>query len=160
VIRVLAFTNFANMGDYHDAIDQFEENRSTMRTPNIDAHPYNTTLKHGFGLNMEQELTEDVRLFMRAGWNEGQHESWAYTEVDQTLSFGGDIRGDWWRRPKDKWGVALVANGISAPSSAILGARRTGLPAGRWKLVRWPARDHGDLLQLSGATQTRGLRGI
>jgi hypothetical protein len=27
---------------------------------------------------------------MRAGWNEGQHESWAYTEVDQTLSFGGD----------------------------------------------------------------------
>ena len=113
VIRVLAFTNFANMGDYHDAIDQFEENRSTMRTPNIDAHPYNTTLKYGFGLNMEQELTQDVRLFMRAGWNEGQHESWAYTEVDQTLSFGGDIRGDWWQRPKDKWGVAFVANGIS-----------------------------------------------
>ena len=71
VIRVLAFTNFANMGDYHHAIDQFEENRSTMRTPNIEAHPCKTTLKYGFGLNMEQELTEDVRLFMRAGWNEG-----------------------------------------------------------------------------------------
>jgi high affinity Mn2+ porin len=113
VIRALAFTNFANMGDYHDAIDQFEENRKTMRAPNIDTHPFNTTLKYGFGLNLEQELTEQVRLFMRAGWNEGQHESWAYTEVDQTLSFGGDIRGDRWQRPKDKWGVAFVANGIS-----------------------------------------------
>jgi len=113
VIRALAFTNFANMGDYHDAIDQFEENRKTMTVPNITAHRFNTTLKYGFGLNVEQELTEQARLFMRAGWNEGQHESWAYTEVDQTLCFGGDLRGDWWRRPKDKWGVAFVANGIS-----------------------------------------------
>jgi high affinity Mn2+ porin len=113
VIRALAFTNFANMGDYHDAIDQFEENRKTMTVPNITTHRFNTTLKYGFGLNVEQELTEQARLFMRAGWNEGQHESWAYTEVDQTLCFGGDLRGDWWRRPKDKWGVAFVANGIS-----------------------------------------------
>jgi len=113
VVRALAFTNFANMGDYHDQIVQFEENRKTMPVPEITAHPFNTTLKYGFGLNMEQELSEQARLFMRAGWNEGQHESWAYTEVDQTVSFGGDLRGDWWQRPKDKWGVAFVANGIS-----------------------------------------------
>ncbi len=37
---------------------------------------------------------------MRADWNEGQHESWAYTEVDETLSFGEDLRGDLWQRPK------------------------------------------------------------
>lgn len=113
VIRALAFTNFANMGDYHDAITQFEANRKTMTVPDITAHRFNTTLKYGFGLNVEQDLTEQARLFMRAGWNEGQHESWAYTEVDQTLSFGGDLRGDWWQRPKDKWGVAFVANGLS-----------------------------------------------
>jgi hypothetical protein len=76
VIRVLAFTNFANMGDYHDSIDQFEENRSTMRTPNIDAHPYNTTLKYGFGLNMEQRLrrTSDCscgRVGMKVNTNHG-----------------------------------------------------------------------------------------
>ena len=138
VIRTLAFTNFANMGDYHDAIDQFEENRKTMRTPNIDAHPFNTTLKYGFGLNLEQELTEQVRLFMRAGWNEGQHESWAYTEVDQTLSFGGDIRGDWWQRPKDKWGVAFVANGISRRHRQYLALGGLGFVLGDGNLSYGP----------------------
>jgi high affinity Mn2+ porin len=35
------------------------------------------------------------------------------TEVDQTMSFGWDLRGDWWHRLKDKWGVALVTNRLS-----------------------------------------------
>ena len=113
-IRLLAFTNYANMGDYHFAIDQFEnQTTKTLKVPNIDDHRGGVALKYGFGLNLEQQLNEQVRVFMRAGWNEGQHESWAYTEVDQTASAGWDVRGDWWRRPNDKWGVAFVVNGIS-----------------------------------------------
>jgi high affinity Mn2+ porin len=113
-IRLLGYTNFANMGDYHFAIDQFlNQNKRILTAPDIDAHIKGVTLKYGFGLNIEQQLNEQIRVFMRAGWNEGQHESWAYTEVDQTASFGWDIRGDWWDRSKDKWGVAFVANGLS-----------------------------------------------
>ncbi len=113
-IRLLGYTNFANMGDYHYAIDQFEnQTKKILTVPNIDDHVKGVALKYGFGLNFEQQLTEQLRVFMRAGWNEGQHESWAYTEVDQTVSFGWDLRGDWWNRLKDKWGVAFVVNGIS-----------------------------------------------
>src|ERR1017187_3588537 len=113
-IRLLGYTNFANMGDYHFAIDQFEnQTKKILTVPNIDNHVKGVAFKYGFGLNLEQQLNEQVRVFMRAGWNEGQHESWAYTEVDQTVSLGWDVRGDWWHRLKDKWGVAFVVNGLS-----------------------------------------------
>jgi high affinity Mn2+ porin len=54
-----------------------------------------------------------LRVFARFGWNEGQHESFAYTEVDQTVEVGGDLRGSFWKRKQDKVGVALVSNAIS-----------------------------------------------
>jgi high affinity Mn2+ porin len=113
-LRLLGYTNYADMGDYHFAIDQFlNQKKRILTVPNIDSHVKGVTTKYGFGLNFEQQLNEQIRVFMRAGWNEGQHESWAYTEVDQTASFGWDLRGDWWHRSKDKWGVAFVANGLS-----------------------------------------------
>ena len=72
-----------------------------------------TTLKYGFGINAEQEFTDYLRGFVRAGWNEGEHESFNYTEVNETVAFGGDVRGSLWDRPKDKFGVAFVGNGLS-----------------------------------------------
>jgi high affinity Mn2+ porin len=54
----------------------------------------------------------DVRLFGRFGWNEGQHESYAYTEVDQTFQLGGDLAGYRWGRPNDKFGLVAVSNAI------------------------------------------------
>ncbi|WP_425150644.1 carbohydrate porin [Candidatus Binatus sp.] len=110
-VRLLAFTNFANMGDYHEAIDLFEAGKTP--TPEIDDHPMRTTLKYGFGINAEQEFTDYLRGFARAGWNEGEHESFNYTEVNETVAFGGDLRGTLWNRPEDKLGVAFVGNGLS-----------------------------------------------
>src|ERR1700747_31656 len=111
-----------------------------MRIPNIDAHPYNTTLKHGFGLNMEQELTEEVRLFMRAGWNEGPTRMMGlYRSRSDAV-----LRRRHPRRlvaaAQGQMGCGARCKRYIAPSSAILGARRTGLPAGRWKFVIWPGR--------------------
>jgi high affinity Mn2+ porin len=69
-------------------------------------------VKYGFGLNAEQEITDSLRVFGRFGWNEGQHESFAYTEVDQTIEFGGDYAGKRWGRENDKLGLAFVSNAI------------------------------------------------
>ena len=69
-LRLLAFTNFANMGDYHQAIDLFLEGKTKL--PDITAHPRQTTLKYGFGVNAEQEFSDYLRGFFRAGWNEGE----------------------------------------------------------------------------------------
>ena len=71
------------------------------------------TVKYGFGVNLEQQVTGTLRAFGRFGWNEGQHESFAYTEVNQTFAFGADYRGDRWRRKHDKVGAAFITNAIS-----------------------------------------------
>ena len=48
-------------------------------------------------MNAEQDFAHHVRTFARLGWNEGQHESYAYTEVDNTVEVGADLaRGRSW----------------------------------------------------------------
>ena len=64
-------------------------------------------------MNAEQELSTSLRAFTRLGWNDGRNESFAYTEVDRTASFGADFAGDDWRRKHDKLGAAFVLNGLS-----------------------------------------------
>ncbi len=135
-VRLLAFTNYANMGDYHQAIDLFLDGKTA--TPDIDSHPQQTVLKYGFAANVEQEFTKDLRGFIRAGWNEGQHESWNYTEVDQTVAFGGDLRGTWWHRPHDKLGVAFVGNGISHNHREYLALGGFGFVLGDGRLTYGP----------------------
>ncbi len=111
-IRLLSYVNHANMGVYRDAIQNFLD--GTTLTPDITAHPEQTRIKYGFTASVEQELPHDFRAFARWGWNEGQHESFAYTEVDATIEAGGDLAGNRWHRKLDKVGSAFISNGISA----------------------------------------------
>ena len=111
VVRPLAFVNHANMGSYRDAIDAYLAGEDSV--PNIIATRQQGRIKYGFGLNVEQELTGALRGFARFGWNEGRNESFAYTEVDQTISGGLDLRGNAWHRRDDKLGAAFVSDGIS-----------------------------------------------
>jgi high affinity Mn2+ porin len=69
-------------------------------------------VKYGFTWNNEQEITQYLRVYSRFGWNEGQHESFAYTEVDQTAAVGGDYSGAAWHRRADKVGMSFVSNAI------------------------------------------------
>jgi high affinity Mn2+ porin len=108
--RILSFVNNAHMGVYKDAINAYLD--GSEPTPMIAAHAKFDTVKYGFGWNNWQELTENLRIFSRVGWNEGAHESFAYTEDDQTVSFGGDYAGSRWHHPVDKIGVAFVSNAI------------------------------------------------
>jgi high affinity Mn2+ porin len=110
IIRLLSFVNHANMGVYRDAIADFLAGKTPR--PTITDHPERTTIKYGFGLNFEEQLSPNVRAFGRFGWNEGQHESYAYTEVDQTFQVGGDLAGERWHRKLDKVGAVVVSNAI------------------------------------------------
>jgi hypothetical protein len=112
VTRVLFYANRAHMGTYREAVDAFLS--GTDMTPNILLHEHFSALKYGFGYNAEQELTENLRVFGRFGWNDGKTESFAYTEVDQTVEAGADYAGNRWHRPADKIGVAVVSNAIKA----------------------------------------------
>jgi high affinity Mn2+ porin len=109
-IRLLSFANHANMGVYRDANADFLAGKTER--PIITAHPERTTVKYGFGVNVEELVTRNARAFGRFGWNEGQHESYAYTEVDQTFQLGGDLAGERWHRKLDKVGAVVVSNAI------------------------------------------------
>jgi len=110
VVRLLAYTNYANMGIYREAIANFEAGLTP--TPEITDHPWHITRKYGFGVNLEQNLTRYLTAFGRFGWNNGKTESFAYTEVDQTFLGGVGAKGAWWHRKQDRAGVAFVSNAI------------------------------------------------
>jgi hypothetical protein len=108
--RVLFYANRAHMGTYREAVNAYLN--GTDARPDIVSHEHFGALKYGFGYNVQQELTGNLRVFGRFGWNEGQHESFAYTEVDQTVEAGADYIGRRWHREQDKLGIALVSNAI------------------------------------------------
>ena len=108
--RVLFYANRAHMGDYRQAVQAYTSGQD--KTPDITRHEHFSALKYGFGLNTDQEMTENLRLFGRFGWNDGRTESFAYTEVEQTVELGGDYAATRWRRANDKLGVAFVSNAI------------------------------------------------
>jgi high affinity Mn2+ porin len=118
VVRVLAFTNYANMGVYRDAVTQFKE--GLVPVPDITHHPWHITRKYGFGVNLEQNLTPNLTAFARWGWDDGRTESFAYTEIDSTILGGVGVNGAMWHRKQDRAGIAFVSNGIKKDHQAYL----------------------------------------
>ncbi|MEO9005063.1 MAG: carbohydrate porin [Ginsengibacter sp.] len=86
--------------------------------------------KFGLGFSGEQALSDDLGVFMRAGWNDGKHVSWAFTEIDRTLSAGLSLNGTKWKRPGDIFGVAGVVNAISGVHQKFLKAGGYGFIIG------------------------------
>jgi high affinity Mn2+ porin len=110
-LRLLSYVNHANMGIYSVAIANWQA--GITPTPEITDHPLQTTIKYGFGVNFEQPINDWLGVFGRWGWNEGQHESFAYTEADESWQIGVGGNGARWGRRFDRIGLAFVSNGIS-----------------------------------------------
>jgi hypothetical protein len=132
VVRVLAFTNYANMGIYRDALAQFE--KGLVSTPDITHHPWHITRKYGFSVNLEQNLASNLTLFARCGWDNGKTESFAYTEVDLTFAEGVGVNGAQWHRTYDRFGLAFVSNGIKKDHQKYLALGGLGFLLGDGKL--------------------------
>ena len=120
-VRPLAYINYSDMGDYRNAIDASPVDPNVTTTRSYD-HP-----KYGYGLNLEQSITDDLGVFGRAGWNNGQSESWAFTEVDRTLTLGLSLKGIHWHRPDDVIGVGGLDERAVTRSSELFGRRWAGL---------------------------------
>jgi high affinity Mn2+ porin len=117
VVRLLAYLNTANMGNYEEANRDAENNHTT---PDITATRQQGRHKYGFGLNFEQELPGKIGVFGRLGWSDGRNESFAYTEDDRTLEVGAFTTGERWKRRNDRAGVVFVMNGIVAAHQQYL----------------------------------------
>ena len=131
-LRLLSFANHSNMGVYSEAVAAFLDGLTPR--PEITAHPLQTTAKYGFAVNFEQPLNGWLGIFGRWGWNEGQHESYVYTEVDETFEGGAFANGARWGRKFDRAGVALVSNGISRDHQEYLALGGLGFLLGDGRL--------------------------
>ncbi len=124
-IRVLGYLNTANMGSYKEALSYVG-----VPMPNIINTEKHGRTKQGFGINIDQELTENMGMFARVGWNDGKTETWAFTEVDRALSLGLSASGKLWHRKDDNAGVAVVVNGLSEDHKAYLAKGGLGFQLG------------------------------
>ncbi|HTA75944.1 MAG TPA: carbohydrate porin [bacterium] len=117
-VRLQAYLNDADMGNFSQALALAAQ---TGTTPDI-TQTRSYSAKYGFGINAEQEVGEDLGLFTRLGWNDGQHEVWSFTAIDQTAQLGFLLSGNRWGRPQDQFGLGGVINGLSSQHQAYLAA--------------------------------------
>jgi high affinity Mn2+ porin len=128
VVRLLAYLNHGNMGNYEQAIRDFQKNPASP--PDITATRRQGRHKYGFGLNFEQEITKQVGVFGRLGWSDGRNESFAYTEVDRAFELGAFSKGDAWNRRNDRAGAVFSMNGIVAAHAQYLALGGSGFLLG------------------------------
>ena len=125
-VRLLGFRNVAPMGDYRTA--------AHLTDVDVTATRQAGRTKVGLSLNAEQELSDELGAFARVNYNDGRRETWAFTEIDRSASVGLVSTGTRWRRPDDRLGAALLANGLSGPHRAYLAAGGYGFIIGDGQL--------------------------
>jgi len=129
-IKLLGFLTEARLGGYQDAVALAE---ATSTTPNV-ALVRKMREKAGVGLNIEQGISEDAGLFLRAGLTQGNAEAYEFTDIDRSVSGGGSVTGGSWGRPDDRVGSALVLNGLSEAAKRYFAAGGLGILVGDGRL--------------------------
>jgi len=135
VARLLAFYNINKAPHYRDAINDYRSGADTNLDVIIGKRYGNK--KAGFGFNGEQELSPIVNAFWRLGWNNGKTASWAFAEIDNTISGGLRIAGNGWHRAPDNIGIALLTNGISKDHQDFLAVGGYGFMIGDGQLPHY-----------------------
>lgn len=133
IVRLLGFFNTASMGLYRQALETAAADHTI---PNIVADDKPGRQKHGYGLNLEQPIADggETGGFLRWGWNDGNEESFAFTEVDELVSFGGQLSGVHWRRPDDHFALAVASESLDAPHEQYLAEGGNGFLLGDGRL--------------------------
>lgn len=128
-LRVLVYENVGRFGRYREAIDTAAANGTT---PDILADDAPGRHRYGYTLNGELPLADEgeTGLFARLGWSDGRTESFAFTEQDRHLSFGGQLSGTHWGRGEDRFGLGYVIGGLSRDHRDYLAAGGSGFVLG------------------------------
>jgi high affinity Mn2+ porin len=117
-LKITAFLARGRAGKFEDAIILAEV---TGEPADINAVRHYTS-RPGVSVNLEQQVTDAIGVFARAGWADGNVEPWVFTDVDRTLMAGTSLSGKSWGRKDDTIRVAGVLNDISNVHEAFLNA--------------------------------------
>jgi hypothetical protein len=129
--RLLLYRNRARMASFQAALDAVA---GTPATPSLDAVRGGERDKRGWGLNLQQALSADLSAFARVGASDGRTETYAFTEIDRSMSLGAVIAGSSWGRAADSVGLAMARHGLSATHRAYLAAGGQGFFLGDGRL--------------------------
>lgn len=116
-VRLLGYINHTDSGDYGEAL---RASSQAGTAPDITAVRHAGTRKVGAGLNTEQEITHDIGVFARFGWNDGKTQDFAFTNIDRLITTGVSIQGTKWKRGQDTAGASLTSSGISSVHASYL----------------------------------------
>jgi high affinity Mn2+ porin len=130
-IKITGYLERGRMGNYSDAVALAQATGSPADINAVRTY----TSRPGVSLNVEQQLTETLGAFFRAGWADGHKEPWDFTDIDRTVSGGVSINGTSWGRPDDTIGLAGTVNGISNAHIAFLNAGGLGILIGDGQLT-------------------------
>jgi high affinity Mn2+ porin len=131
-LKLLGFLSHGRMGDYSQATAIA---LATGNPADIAAVRKGRN-KAGVSLNLEQQLTDDLGAFARAGWTQGKNEAFEFTDINRTISLGLSLGGKSWQRPDDRIGVAIAINDASAAAKRFFAAGGLGILVGDGKLLR------------------------
>jgi high affinity Mn2+ porin len=137
-LKITGFLSRGNAGSFQDAITLSQQPGPLFGDP-TDAlaavRVYQS--RPGVSLNLEQQVTETIGLFARAGWADGNVEPWDFTDIDRTVSGGVSITGKQWGRPDDTIGIAGAINGIASVHQAYFNAGGVGVLIGDGQLPNY-----------------------
>jgi high affinity Mn2+ porin len=141
-VKVTAFLSHGRAGDFADAVALSQPGQPFAGDAS-DALASVRTYRNrtGVSLNIEQQVSETVGVFARAGWADGDIEPWDFTDVDRTVSGGVSIGGKDWGRPDDTIGIAGVINGLAPAHIAYLAAGGMGILVGDGALTNYATED-------------------
>lgn len=137
-ISAIAFYNTALMGSYKAqniiiTTDTLHPGFYVKDYSIVASRQYGRS-KYGFGINIEQQISENIGLFARASYNDGKNETWCFTEIDRAASVGSSIKGTKWKRKNDAIGVAYCLSGLSNEHANYLANGGLGFILGDGKL--------------------------
>ncbi len=134
-IRLMSYLTRARMGNYRRAIKWGIDNNTA---PEVDSVDVIGNTKFGFGINIEQEISKNIGMFIRTSWNDGNNQTWVFTEIDRHISAGLVLDGAMWNMEDNKFGIAQIINGLSGDHRDYLGAGGYGFIIGDGKLNYHP----------------------
>ena len=109
-LAVTGFLTRARMGTFADAIALAQATGGPPSTASVRQY----RSRGGLSLNLEQQITEELGVFARAGFANGDVEPFDFIDVDRTAAAGLSLSGKRWGRPDDTFGLAGIVNAITS----------------------------------------------
>ena len=137
--RLLFYYNTSKAPAYQTVIDDYKSGADTSL--DVVSGKFYGGKKYGVGINVNQSINKNLNGFLRFGWNDGKTATWAFAEIDNSISVGLRYYGICKGRAADNAGLAFVSNGISAGHREFMSIGGYGFMIGDGQLPHYSRED-------------------